>query len=213
MAIELGPSRQAEQAARRHLLLASRLLRYSDFWEYGEGELLSVEQFSALVDLACLALFHGNPDDKAAGKELNIAAGEVAAARAHPQYESIRSGLEERFRAVAGSRSIKDWAEVLESELSLEMAELALDPGTKGRAKTDAASAFLDRQSAKAGRGDEGGRVLLIPENLVTLIEQAQRVHASWHETHSSRLLPAAVEDDVVDATILLVPEDEEANP
>lgn len=190
MAISLGPSAQAEQAARRQLLLASRLLRYSDYWEYGEGERLSVEEFSDLVKLATLELFHGDPSEEEIAELLGISPSEVRGGRGHPQYEPVRDGMEGRFRDLAGSRNMKDWADVLESELALEMAELALSPSTKGRAKTDAASAFLDRQSAKAGRGDGESRMLLVPTDLLELMERAKKTMDSWRgEQTPQRLL------------------------
>lgn len=216
MAIELGPSHQAEQSAKRHLLLASRLLRYSDFWEYEEGEetkFLSIEQFSDLVSLAALELFHGNPTAEEVADLLSIDPPGVEAARRHPQYGPIRESFEERFRAVAGSRDMKSWGDVLESELSLEMAELALSPSTKGRQKTDAASAFLDRQSAKAGRGDGEGRVLIVPKDLLELMERAQETWQLWEGQRPQKLLPEEVHDaeyEEVSATRLNVPEDEE---
>lgn len=220
MAIELGPSHQAEQAAKRHLLLASRLLRYSDFWEYeegGEGRRLSIEQFSDLVSLAALELFHGSPTPEEIADLLAIEPPEVEAARRHPQFQPIRDGLEDRFRAVAGSRNMKQWADILESELSLEMAELALSPSTKGRQKTDAASSFLDRQSAKAGRGEGEGQVLIVPKDLLELMERAQATWKLWEDQRPQKLLPEGevveAEFEEVSAARLNVPQDEEESP
>lgn len=213
MAIDLGPSAQAESAARRQLLLASRLLRYSDFWEYGDGKLLSVEQFSDLVKLATLELFHGNPSDEDVAYFLEVTPEEICAGRKHPQYQPVRDGLEARFRQLAGSRNMKDWSGVLESELSLEMAELALSPNTKGRQKTDAAAAFLDRQSAKAGRGDGEQAVLFVPKDLLELMERAQKSLRSWDEAQPQKLLVDSNEEVVegeVLASRLNVPRDEE---
>lgn len=199
MAIELGPSAQAEQAARRQLLLASRLLRYSDYWEYGEGQRLSVEEFSDLVKLATLELFHGDPSEEEIAELLGISPSEVRGGRRHPQYESVRDGMEGRFRELAGSRNMKDWADILESELSLEMAEIALSPATKGRQKTDAASAFLDRQSAKAGRGDGEGRMLLVPTDLLELMERAQKTMEAWKGKQTPQRLLVERSEEIIE--------------
>lgn len=186
----------------------AKMVRWIDFWEYedqkGRKKILSYPKFESLLALSMADLFT-ELDDEKKSSILRATRSQVKDNRLHPQYETIKEavlGVMEKLRATKG---IDGWASLLEDAASQEVGYTALF-AKSGREKQRALDAILDRRSAKKGRGGEGSEIHLhLPPGFLENRERSRELEASILE--KKKLLAS---DEVIDATAVRVPDDED---
>lgn len=186
----------------------SRLVRYTDFWEYRDGRnhqrQLAHNRFTALLSLAMADLFTEYPEDRKAAV-LQTTKTWIKDLRSHPQFEPIKETLTGVMRHLKETRGIDGWAELLEDAAAQEAASVGLFAKSI-RDKQSGLDAILDRRSAKKGRGGEQATVqILLPPSFESSRERTLEIEAEILQRRQ-HLFPAG--EDVIDASFIRVPED-----
>ena len=186
----------------------SRLVRYTDFWEYRDGRnrerQLAHYRFTALLSLAMADLFT-EYDDKRKAAVLQATVTLMRDLRAHPQYEPIRQRLTDVMRELKETKGIDGWAGLLEDAAAQEATSIGLFAKSV-RDKQTGLDTILDRRSAKKGRGGEQATVhIVLPPSFESSRERALEIEAEILERRQ-KLLPEPAE--TIDASFIRVPEE-----
>lgn len=196
---------------RQLLKLLIKMVPWSDFWEYeykGKSQQLSYTKFEVLMDLAMGELFTDHDDDKLA-KIFGVPEKWIPENREHPQYEPIKAAMRAAMERTKAKKGIDGWAELIEDAAAQEVAATALF-AKSGREKQGAQDALLDRRSAKKGRGAETGAVhIYLPDGFERTRDRALQIEAQIRQGRQA-FLPPAPEEDVIDASFVRVPDDED---
>lgn len=186
----------------------SRLVRYTDFWEYKDGRnrarQLAHYRFTALLSLAAADLFT-EYDEKRKAAILQATVTGMKDLRAHPQYEPIRLALVEKMRELKETKGIDGWAGLLEDAAAQEATSIGLFAKSV-RDKQTGLDTILDRRSAKKGRGGEQATVhIVLPPSFESSRERALEIESEILERRQ-KLLPEPAE--TIDASFIRVPEE-----
>lgn len=193
--------------------LVARMVPWTEFWEYqdeeGREKTLAYYRFEALLGLAMADCMTEYPDKKKS-QILQATQAQIEKLRNHPQYEPVRTRVMETMRRLKKTRGIDGWAELLEDIASTETAAIGLFSSST-RDKQAAIDTFLDRRSAKKGRGGEAGQVHIhLPDSFVSTRDRALQIEAEMRSRIGEAEGPKQIEGDVIDATYVRVPDDED---
>ena len=174
------------------------MVRYSDLIREGVGG-LTANRFVKYRQLAIFEHF-SELTVKEKAERLEVSHWAIREWKKDPDYERVLDRLVVVAEDAARDRSVVEAAQAYEPVLVGELLNTALYGS--GRDKLKAIDEFTGRISAKKGR--EGGEIhLRLPDEFIEQIKEAQKIQ-------QKQLPPAELVDDVIEASVVSVPEYED---